>query len=138
MAKIKYYHLNADAVDSNGVKHKVTVVGKFVQKYVHKPFTEKATVNLKRNKTVNGHFTYDRKVLERTLTIGVSICNPTDDFNEEEGIRIAKKRIEEGKDAGKIMTNSVTMLTEDLILAELLGKLTYITSNIESYIAKMH
>jgi hypothetical protein len=57
-----------------------------------------------------------------------------DEFNEDFGIELAKARIERGQDAGKIETNDVTMITEDLIMAELLGKLSYIVSNIDSYI----
>ena len=39
-----------------------------------------------------------------------------------------------GQDAGTIETNDVTMITEDLIMAELLGKLSYICNNIDSYL----
>ena len=57
-----------------------------------------------------------------------------DEFDEDFGVELAKARIERGQDAGKIETNDVTMITEDLIMAELLGKLSYIVSNIDSYI----
>ena len=134
MAKTKFYHLIADAVDSDGVKHKVTVVGKFEQRYIKKPVNKRHPFVDEHGKNVEATLVFNKRVIERTLTIGVAICNPTDRFSEEEGIKIAKKRIEEGKDAGKITTNSVTMLTKDLILMELLGKLNYITSNIDDYV----
>lgn len=137
MAKIKFYHLNADAVDTDGVKHNVTVVGKFEQRYIRKPITQAATVEVA-GKSVEGKLTYSKRTLERTLTIGIAICNPNDTFNAEEGIKLAKKRIAEGKDLGKITTNDVTMLTKDLIVAEMLGKLTYITANVDKYIKRKH
>ena len=132
--KTKYYHLFADGVDSNGEKHTVTVVGKFTQEYVQKPFTAKVPVEVKPNSFVNGELTFNKRTLHRKLTIGVAICNPTDEFNEAEGVRIGKRRIEEGKDVGTVETNDVTMLTEDLILAEMIGKLSYITTHIDKYV----
>ena len=69
------------------------------------------------------------------MTVGVSICHPLDEFDEEFGVELAKARIERGQDAGTVETNDVTMLTDDLIMAELLGKLSYITSHIDDYIA---
>lgn len=136
MSKVKYYHLFADGTDSNGVKHTVTVVGKFVQEYVQKQVTEDTTVEYKPNHAVNGKLTYNKKRLHRKLTLGVAICNPSDDFNEDEGVRVGKRRIKEGKDAGTVETNDITMLTEDLILAEMLGKLCYVTKHIDKYIKK--
>lgn len=134
MSKVKFYHLFADGVDSNGEKHTVTVVGKFTQEYVNKDITENVPVELKPNSFVNGKLTFPKKTLHRKLTIGVAICNPCDKFDEEEGVRIGKSRIEKGKDAGSVETNDTTMLTEDLILAEMLGKLNYITTHIDKYV----
>lgn len=132
MAKIKYYNLHGTATDSNGEKHVVTVVGKFIQEYIYKTVTEE--VNVVDGKNVKGTLTYPRKTLKRTLTTGLAICHPTDEFNEEFGIELAKARINKGMDAGTIETNDVTMITEDLIMAELLGKLTYVCNNIDKYI----
>ena len=61
--KTKYYHLFADGVDSNGEKHTVTVVGKFTQEYIQKPFTEKVPVEVKPNSFVNGELTFNKKTL---------------------------------------------------------------------------
>jgi hypothetical protein len=67
--------------------------------------------------------------------LGVSICHPLDKFDEAFGVELAKARIERGQDAGTIETNDVTMLTEDLIMCEILGKLSYICNNIDDYIS---
>jgi len=135
MAKLKYYHLWAEALDANGEKHYVTVVGKFEQNYVPKEISQEVPVEVKPGSVVKGKLTFNKRTLHRVLTVGVSICHPLDEFDEEFGVEIAKARIERGEDAGSIETNSVTMLTEDLIMAELLGKLSYICNNIDDYIA---
>lgn len=135
MAKLKYYHLWAEALDANGEKHYVTVVGKFEQNYVPKEVSQEVPVEVKPGSVVKGKLTFNKRTLHRVLTVGVSICHPLDEFDEEFGVELAKARIERGEDAGSVETNSVTMLTDDLIMAELLGKLTYITNNIDDYIA---
>ena len=134
MSKIKYYHLYAVAKDKDGAEHTVTVVGKFTQNYIPKPITQEVPVEVKPGTTVNGKLTFNKRTLHRTLTIGVSICHPADEFDEEFGVELAKARIERGQDAGKIETNNVTMITEDLIMAELLGKLSFICNNIDDYL----
>ena len=135
MGKIKFYHLYSQCKDSEGQIHYVTVVGKFTQNYVPKEITQEVPVEVKPGTIVNGKLTYNKRTLHRVLTVGVSICHPLDEFDEEFGKELAKARIEKGEDAGTIETNDVTMLTEDLIMAELLGKLTYIVNNINDYIA---
>ena len=135
MSKVKHFSLWAETRDANGEKHYVTVVGKFTQNYVPKEITQEVPVEVKPGTIVNGKLTYNKRTLHRVLTVGVSICHPLDEFDEEFGKELAKARIEKGEDAGTIETNDVTMLTEDLIMAELLGKLTYICNNIDDYIA---
>ena len=133
--KVKYFDLHSDCEDSKGEKHVVTVVGKLEQTYVPKEIEEEVPVEIRPNCKVKGKLKFTRKVIQRTLTVGASICHPTDEFNKEFGINLAKERIEEGKDLGSVRTNNVTMLTDDLVIAELIGKLTYICKNIDKYIA---
>ena len=135
MSKLKYFSLWAEAIDANGEKHYVTVVGKFTQNYVPKEVAQEVPVEVKPGTVVKGKLTYNKRTLHRVLTVGVSICHPLDEFDEEFGVELAKARIERGQDAGTVETNDVTMLTDDLIMAELLGKLTYICNNIDDYIA---
>jgi len=133
--KEKFYSLHADAYDVNGEKHVVTVVGKFTQNYIPKEVTQEVPVEVKPGSVVKGKLTFNKRTLHRTLTVGISICHPLDEFDEEFGIELAKARIERGEDAGTIETNDVTMITEDLIMAELLGKLSYIVNNVDDYIS---
>ena len=133
--KTKYFSLWADAIDANGEKHIVTVVGKFTQNYVPKQVTQEVPVEVKPGTYVNGKLTFNKRTLHRTLTLGVSICHPLDKFDEAFGVELAKARIERGQDAGTIETNDVTMLTEDLIMCEILGKLSYICNHVDDYIS---
>ena len=135
--KIKFTSFYAVAVDKDGGRHYVTVVGKLTQGYFPKKFEQDVPVEVKPGVTVKGKLTFTKRTLHRKLTVGVSICHPTDKFDEAFGIELAKARIEKGRDAGSVETNSVTMLTEDLVEAELLGKLSYICANIDSYLHKI-
>ena len=136
MAKEKFYHAWAKATSSNGDEHYVTVVGKFEQSRKEKIVQDVVPVETKPNTIVDGILTYGVKNLNRKLTLGVSICHPSDTFNEEIGINIAKGRINRGQDLGQIETSNVTMLTEDAIMAEILVKLNHICQNIDEYISE--
>ena len=135
--KVKYYHMWEKVTDKNGDNHYVTVVGKFEQKRERQMVQEIVPVEVKEDSFVDGILTYpSNKLLSRKLTLGVSICHPSDKFNEEIGEKIAKARIEKGENLGTISTNDVTMLTEDAIMAEIYAKLAHIGENLEEYIGK--
>lgn len=134
MAKEKFYHAWAKATSSNGDEHYVTVVGKFEQSRKEKIVQDVVPVETKPNTIVDGILTYGVKNLNRKLTLGVSICHPSDTFNEEIGINIAKRRINRGQDLGQIETSNITMLTEDAIMAEILVKLNHIVENIDEFL----
>ena len=136
MSKVKFYHLNLDAFDSEKVKHTITVVGKLEQKYVKEEVNADVPVEIHEGKVVRGNLTFNKRTLDRRFTVAYAICSPEDEFDEQKGIEIAKKRIEKGDDIGTVMTNNVTMLTEDLCYYELLGKISYIAKNIDKYIKK--
>ena len=86
MAKEKFYHAWAKATSSNGDEHYVTVVGKFEQSRKEKIVQDVVPVETKTNTIVDGILTDGVKNLNRKLTLGVSICHPSDTFNEEIGI----------------------------------------------------
>ena len=131
MAKEKFYHA---WTSSNGDEHYVTVVGKFEQSRKEEIVQDVVPVETNPNTIVDGILTYGVKNLNRKLTLGVSICHPSDTFNEEIGINIAKGRINRGQDLGQIKTSNATMLTEDAIMAEILVKLNHICQNIDTYL----
>lgn len=133
--KVKFYDAHAVCIDSKGEKHVVTVVGKFEQTRKRQTVEESVPIEVKPNSFVYGKLTYPSiKVLHRKLTLGVSICHPSDTFDEKVGVDVAKKRIEKGEVLGALETNNVTMLTEDAIMGEILIKLNHICETIEDYI----
>jgi hypothetical protein len=135
MSKVKYFSMYASCEDSSGDKHIVTVVGKLVQTRERQMVQEVVPVEVKEGSFVDGVLTYpSNKLLNRKLTLGVSICHPSDTFNEQVGIDIAKSRIEKGQTLGSIETSDVTMLTDDAVMAEIYTKLAHITESIEEYL----
>ena len=135
--KSKFYHLYASCEDSKGEKHVVTVVGKLEQTRERQIIEEVVPIELDEKVVVNGLLSYpSKKLMKRTLTLSLAICHPNDEFNEEEGVRVAKRRIENGDVLGSIETSNVTMLTEDAVMAEILVKLNHITEHIDDYISE--
>lgn len=132
--KEKYFSMYASCEDSKGEKHIVTVVGKFEQTRKEEIVQEFTKVETKPSTFVDGVLTFGVKRLNRKLTLGMSICHPTDKFDEEIGISVAKNRIKRGEDLGQIETSDVTMLTKDAIMAEIITKLNHICQNIDKYL----
>jgi hypothetical protein len=132
--KIKYFHLYGNATGSDGKNHIVTIVGKLEQGSMRKEFKEDVPVEYKEGSFVDGTLTFEKKVFQRKLTLGLSICHPMDEFDVEKGVEIAKARIERGDTLGSLETNSVTMLTDDAVMGELFVKLMYVTDTIDDYL----
>ena len=86
MAREKFFSAWAKATSSNGDEHYVTVVGKFEQSRKEEIVQDVVPVETNPNTIVDGILTYGVKNLNRKLTLGVSICHPSDTFNEEIGI----------------------------------------------------
>ena len=134
MAKIKYFHLYANTEGADGKNHIVTIVGKLVQSRKLTEFTETVPVEVKPGAFLNGELKFSKKLFNRKLTLGMSICHPLDRFDEEKGVEVAKSRINNGYVLGELETSDVSMLTEDAVMAELLVKLQHITENIDEYL----
>ena len=132
--RVKYYHQSGPAVDKNGVERMITVVGKFEQTRQPVEFESNASIEEWPGKEVKGKLTLSRKLLTRKFTMGLAICDPTDTYDEEIGIKVAKKRIKQGNDLGTVYTNDVTMLTVDGCLAELNNKFKFVSENIDKYL----
>jgi hypothetical protein len=135
MSRVKYYHVFGRTTASDGRERVVTIVGKFEQTRKPKEFTETVDIETLKGGFVQGEMKYKLKVLNRKLTLGLSICHPLDKFDEEVGVEIAKSRINKGINLGSIETSDVTMLTEDAIFAELVAKLNHTLQTIDEFIA---
>ena len=134
MSRIKYFHLYGNATAEDGKNHIVTIVGKLVQSKKMTEFTETVPVEFKPGAYLNGELKFKRNIFNRKLTLGMSICHPLDTFDIEKGVDVAKGRIERGESLGSLETSSVTMLTDDAVMAELLVKLNYVTDHIDDYL----
>ena len=134
MSKVKYYHVFGRVKASDGKERVVTIVGKFEQTRKPREITEKVDVETLKGGFVQGELKYKLKMLNRKLTLGLSICHPLDEFDEEVGVEVAKSRINKGINLGTIETNDVTMLTEDAIFAELMVKLNHAMLVIDDYV----
>jgi hypothetical protein len=126
--------LYANAVAADGKNHVVTVVGKLENRRKRREFKEPFPVDLENGSVVDGQLVYSRKLFNRKLTLGMSICHPLDRFDEEKGVEVAKSRINNGYILGELETSDVSMLTEDAVMAELLVKLQHITENIDDFL----
>ena len=131
----KIYSMYGTAVDKNGQSHVVTVVGEYTTKKEVELKTSDVNVEVTEDKFVQGIITLPRKQMVRTLRYAYSICNPEDEFNEQEGVRLATKRIKNNP-LGELTTKYVTSLCKDQIELILFGELKYIIENIDKFINK--
>ena len=130
--KEKFYHISGKAVDSNGVTHYVTVVGKRVRETEHS-IDETPVYN--ESGSEQGVLMFKVKNKIRRFSMGYAICHPDDEFNEEVGIRLAKRRIEYDP-IGTVESYNVTMLNDDQNEMMVLTELAHIIKNIDKYIQK--
>lgn len=132
--RVRYYDAHVSVVASDGEERVITVVGKVVQgkKPVH--YEEGVRVVAESGKEVNGKLSYKVPRFWRKATFGYAICSPLDEFDAEEGIRVAKARIEDGEDIGSVETRDMQMLTHDQVMALLLSKMAFIRENIDEFI----
>ena len=135
--KTKFTSFYAVAVDKEGGRHYVTVVGKLTQGYFPKKFEQDVPVEVKPGVTVKGKLTFTKRTLHLKLTVGASICHPTDKFDEAFGIELAKARIEKGRDAGSVETIGEFLFMDDLVVAVLLGLICCICDYIGCYLHKI-
>ena len=136
--KEKFYSMHGTAVDKNGEEHIVTIVGQYLKTKETDIVTENANKVLKINNYPN--LFVDSAILSapqtktvRTLTYAFSICHPSDIFNEEIGVEIAKRRIKEFP-LGQMKTDMITTLCPDQIKWILFGELKHVMDNIDKYI----
>lgn len=131
----KIYTMKGEAVDRNGVKHIVTMVGEYVQENEYDIAEDIVDVvdEFDEHKVVQGVLTYPTKKRKRTLTYSFSICHPDDEYNEDIGVKIAMRRIKRNP-LGRLETNLITTLCKDQINLILFGELNYVIDNIDKYI----
>lgn len=130
--KQKFYSSYGEAIDKNGERHVVTVVGEF------KRFKEKrvkdTTITLEDGKEAVVLEQISRK--KRTFKMAYAICHPEDEFNQEIGEKIAKRRLKQGEIIGTVSTFDVTMLNDDQCELMVFGETCHIINQIDHYLEK--
>ena len=116
MARLKEYCVHKEFFDTLGHKHTVLVYGEVTQ--------EKIDVEIL-------PFIYQKKVI-KSLNFGWAICSEEDEFNEEYGKHLAKKRFYH--DVGGLQTGNRNFLCDDMVLAILNNEVNYIISHIDKYV----
>lgn len=129
--KPKFFTFSKAFNDSDGKMRIVTIVGKLEK--IADSSTRSTETHPTPTTTV---FTFeDKKDYLRKLTYAFSICHPDDfeNFNEEVGARIAKRRIERNP-LGEMWSKKITTLTKQQVEVILKGELDYIGENVDKFI----
>ena len=79
---------------------------------------------------------YEQPKTIREFTMARAICDPRDHFDEEFGIDLAIKRLEDGEVIGTQTSFDVTMLNDDQCEALVDVEVRHICNKIDTYINK--
>ena len=129
--KRKEYFQEVTAKDKNGIEHKVIVCGIWQQ--FKESFEHVSKLGLHDGYVAN--VTVIKKSLCKSFTLGYAICNPTDEYNFEEGKKIALRRAKKYP-IGRLGTLDFTMLNEDQCNLLVLGEAMHISKKIDAFIEK--
>lgn len=133
--KEKIITMRETAVDKDGLKHEVMVVGIYTQQKEKKQIEKIVQVPLNENKSVDAKLSFFKPITKRVLKYGYSICHFDDNFNEETGKHIALKRAKTSP-MGELETKYITTLCLDQVNLILHGELKHIVNNIDKYVKK--
>ena len=84
-------------------------------------------------KDVDG-YTVDYAAVKRVLSIGVSVCNPEDKFDEETGKKYAYNKAKHDSKSQKLFTSSKGVINKTLVNAFLEQEMNFIKENPEKVI----
>lgn len=116
-------YLHDSFVDYAGVKHE------FVVAAVSKDLSdEDFTIT-----EYTGWNTLDRVAITKKVTLGIAFCNPCDDFNLEQGIKIATGRAYKSEEG--LYSTEKGYINTELVSAFLTREVAYIKNNPGKYIA---
>lgn len=133
--KEKIYSMHETAVDKDGLKHEVMIVGVCTQQKEWNRVYKDVQVPVNENKSVDGQLSFLKPSTKRNLKYAYSICHTDDAFNEEVGKNIALRRAKTSP-MGELETQYITTLCPDQINLILYGELRHIINNIDKYIKK--
>ena len=133
--KEKIYSMHETAVDKDGLKHEVMIVGICKQTKEWERVFKNVQVPVGEDKNVEGQLSFLKPTTKRNLKYAYAICHSDDTFNEEIGKKIAIKRAKISP-MGEMETKYITTLCPDQINLILYGELRHIVNNIDKYIVK--
>lgn len=91
-----------------------------------------AAVSVPYTTTVDGKEVVDKT--KRTLSLGFAICNPSDEFDENLGLKIAVSRAENKDNKLTLIANTTGLINTPMVKALLEQEATYFKNNPESRI----
>jgi hypothetical protein len=120
------YIMKKDLIDEEGKKHTLIVAGIYLlEREVKDVIIEKD----------NGMLITQEEVKIKTLRIGHAIKHPSDEYNEEFGIRLAMKRaMSEKSRLGYIQTQDFRMLSDSMNEAIIINQVEFISEHIYKFI----
>ena len=133
MAKIKTYSVTKDVADKNGNIYKIFVYGEVVEDNALEGVEVRRVSYQHGSKKVVSDSTEDSIILPlgdncspvKKLNFGFAICAPEDEFNEEKGIEIARKRFSKSP----ITTQDCRFLKKDMVEAILNQTAEYVAEH---------
>lgn len=133
--KVKSYYHYESVTSGDGSSHTVLVYGevsddKFISGFAPVTFTRKGRIikSVGEPVIVNSEF---RSPVKK-FNMGFAICNSSDTFDVNTGIKVAKKRFAKSP----MTTQNSSFLTEDMLKAIVDNELNYILNNIDHFLAK--
>ena len=130
----KTYIVKKNVTNNENVRSLI-VVGLMTEKNVRKFNFEKDACLIGNKGELTADVIFRNKVREKTLKIGYAICSSEDEYNENVGVAIAKKRAKKSP-VGVVSTTSFTMLQDDQCNALVENEANFIEKNLDKYIKK--
>ena len=132
---LKTYYRYSEVVSSDGNSHTVLVYGEvsessLISGFAPVTFTRKGRIvrSVGEPIIVNNEFRSPVK----SFNMGFAICNASDTFDVNTGIKVAKKRFAKSP----MTTQNGNFLTEDMLKAIVDNELNYILNNIDHFLSK--
>lgn len=132
---LKIYYHYSEVVSSDGKHHTVLVYGEvsennLISGFAPVTFTRKGRIvrSVGEPIIVNSEFRSPVK----SFNMGFAICNASDTFDVNTGIKVAKKRFAKSP----MTTQNGNFLTEDMLKAIVDNELNYILNNIDHFLSK--
>ena len=134
--KKKEYFVEGEVKDANGDLRHIVLLGVLTQEKIIDIKEKVVNVPINDKKSVKGVLTFPRKQTIRKLVYSFAICHPDDKYDVNQGLSIARKRVDTNP-MGELETMYITTLCDDQVMHILNGELQYIINNIDKFVDKV-